>query len=455
MVADEYCEGEPKDFANTSASSKGNDSSLKFLSQEPNHRSTKKVTSNKGHISMARKFTKPDSKDTLSPFASVNKGRTSSTSSKKDIVKDALDSFADCDQLDPSSASLKTASDASVPSYVEGDDDDGFVVRKRLPRDSYHQYLNKFAAAAEEDDEDDGNGELITASVRSFDSEKYSFQTSDMGSLTRSLPSNSVQGSGAQEKPLPSTPLSTSGYQLIPSTTNGSIHSDSDYGEVTPVAKQNAITQESPRSLLTARSVTITPAKVFARPKTPKIPAVDGYFKISGGTLSLKTARKAVAIYPTSRVAALELLLASDDSKDVQISFLSGELVGSMKVSETDVLELNTKPSSMHSFNMLPSALEGWLVTFPSGEAIPDGFTVKAIDSNGTLYYARGPYVPDIQPDKNRNSFAKVTIDDLVERYPELKPDLDTLRTSIKAHERSVRLDRVCEQLKLKNEINE
>jgi hypothetical protein len=158
-----------------------------------------------------------------------------------------------------------------------------------------------------------------------------------------------------------------------------------------------------------------------------------------------------------TREEALNLIMSRRDSResfwptlphlpsDAQVDATSSTPAGQSQGPAT-----RPRPQTMFSFGSR-------LATTESMMTIPERPKLNEIIVDGKKYFIseNGSITPENFSAKTANSFANMTIRELVQRHPQLQPELEALKSSMEDHARNLRKAGAIEQKKLQDQVDE
>ena len=154
-----------------------------------------------------------------------------------------------------------------------------------------------------------------------------------------------------------------------------------------------------------------------------------------------------------------EIFIASSEAVDQASSTMPHE--GSQDMASDSSTMQQSAPSSTRAIrpedsgSRTPSIRSISASSSQSGETIAERYKLKGVTVDGKKYYIREhPEDDDNASIKTVNSFANLTIQELMEQHPQLQADLETLKKSIEEHDRDLRRRDIVGQQQLQHQVD-
>ena len=151
---------------------------------------------------------------------------------------------------------------------------------------------------------------------------------------------------------------------------------------------------------------------------------------------------------------AANLTMSRENSENMNIGLIASDETN-MEHSTPSTRALRPEDSDSRP-NSIHSSTRSRVSTSKSLETIPECYKLKGLTMDGKKYYVHEHSVtPDSLSIKTNNSFANLTIQELVQQHPQLQSELEALKKSIEEHDRDLRQVGINGQKQLKHQVDE
>lgn len=152
---------------------------------------------------------------------------------------------------------------------------------------------------------------------------------------------------------------------------------------------------------------------------------------------------------------AANLTMSREDSQNMNIGLIASDDSNMEHSTPSSTRALRPEDSASRP-NSIHSSTRSRVTSSQSLETIPERYKLKGLTMDGKKYYVREhSATPDSLSVKTNNSFANLTIQELVQQHPQLQSELEALKKSIEEHDRDLRQVGINGQKQLKHQFDE